>query len=345
MSPSITPTTAGAAGYTITDSAAFVADLQLDSNVLDTRFLTMTYPDTTTGLSIVLRHGSIDIDLDSLSGTNTDVVGREVTTSLSTPTAGTTQLTCNITNTNGIGGINEEWHVLASATSPVMWGFGVDSTSTSTVTRLMCDPAVAFSSAPPATALENQTVTLVAADATVGTVVGAPAPTVVYRWEHSAPIAIMDLPFCGSSQTHAINTPGVYADTSVPITLTAGLDTDCGGLATAFLRRSVTAAPMTIKARPQQVALVLDRSGSMGLESRWDNAVTAASMVVNMLAVIRDGVSDKDKVGIVVFEDDGLWHAPPVSPKIQQVLPLTLLKDAPALIKDASFFGLPGSNT
>jgi von Willebrand factor type A domain len=345
MSPTITPSVAGAASYTITDSAAFVADLQLDSNVLDTRSLTLSYPDPTAGLSVVLRHGAIDIDLDALTGTDASVPGREVTASTATPTPGITQLTCNITNINGANGINEPWQVLASASSPVTWGFGVDSPVTSTVTRLMCDPAVAFSTAPPATALENQTVNLVAADATIGTVVGTPIPSVVYRWEHNAPIAIMDLPFCGSSQTRAVHTPGVYDDVAVPITLTAGLDTTCGGLATAFLRRSVTAAPMTIKARPQQIALVLDRSGSMGLESRWDNAVTAASMVVNMLAVIREDVSNRDKVGIVVFEDDGGWHPAPISPKIQQVLPLTLLKDAPALIKDASFFGLPGSNT
>ena len=307
MAPSISPTTIGQLSYTITDSAAFLATFTMDSNILDIRFFTVTRPDPAPGLAIVLRHvaSGTEIALDTLVGTNTSIAGRSITVLTSPSSAGTVQLTCNIQNTNGSNGIAERWQLRVSATAPAAWAFTIDDAVTSKITRLLCDPAAGFSAAPPATVFEKEPVTLIAANATLNTVVGTPVPAVIYQWEHTGPIAIMELPACGPSQTLTINAPGVYRNVAVPITLTAAFETTCGTLGTALLKRTVAApAAMTIKPRPQQIALVLDRSGSMALEDRWGNAETAARMLTNLFVAFREGVHPDDRIGILVFEDD-----------------------------------------
>lgn len=354
MAPSINPLSDREPSYDIADSAAFLVSFTMDFTDIGSsshlRSFTITRPDPAPGLAIVLRHvaSATNVVLHTLVGTDTSVTGREITVSTEPPAGGTAQLTCNVDNVTGNGVLGEAWELRVSATSPAVWAFAVDDKSTSKVTRLVCDPVAGFSTAPPAAVLENQAVNVVAANALAGTAViekGAPAPAVVYRWEHTAPIAIMDLPFCGPSQSHTINIPGVYADVSVPITLTVGFDTTCGGLDSAFLRRAVTAPAMTIRPRPQQVALVLDRSGSMAAEDRWTNAKTAARLLTNLFVAIREGIHPDDRIGILVFEDDVCtWHAPPISPKIGAALPLSKLSDAQATICGLAL-GDPGSCT
>ena len=344
MTPSISPLTVAQPSYNIVDSRAFIATLEMDLNAFDTRSFTVTRPDPAPGLAIVLRRGNISVDLHTLTGTNTSVPGRAITASTTPPSAGSAQLTCNIQDTSGNGVIDQVWELEVSATNPASWALAVDNVNANKVTRLWCDPVAAFSSPPPATVLENTAVSLVAANATANTVVGSP-PSVAYRWEHSGPIAIMDLPFCGPSQTRNLTAPGVYADVAVPITLTVGFDEPCGTLGSAFLKRSAVASPMTIRPRPQQMALVLDRSGSMAAESRWDNAKIAARMLTNLFAELREGVHPDDRIGIVVFEDDTcVFHAPPISPKIASVLQPSKLSDAESTICGLAL-GSPGSCT
>lgn len=346
MAPSISPLNNKQPNYSIVDSRAFIADLSMDVNAFGTRAFTVTRPDPAPGLAIVLRHVSppVEVALHNLTGTNTSVPGWSITVSTTPPSGGSAQLTCNIQDISGNGAIDELWQLRVEATNPATWALAVDNKAVNEVTRLVCDPVAAFSTPPPATVFENQSVALVAANAAVNTVVG-PAPTVTYQWEHTASIAIMDLPSCGPSQTHTVNTPGVYADIGVPIRLTVGFDTTCTDIGTAFLRRSTTAAPMTIRPRPQQMALVLDRSGSMSLEGRWDNAQTAARMITNLFAELREGVHPDDRVGIVVFEDEACaWHGLPVSTRIAPVMAPAKLSDAESSVCGLAL-GAPGTCT
>ena len=50
--------------------------------------------------------------------------------------------------------------------------------------------------------------------------------------------------------------------------------------------------------------LVLDRSGSMSIQSKWDNATKAANFLANTMAIFRDATYFEDKLGVVTFSWD-----------------------------------------
>jgi len=351
--------------YTIDDSTSFYATLELDfGDVLSSsnvRTFTVTYLGTPANLSIRLIHlpTQTTVELTTLAGIDSTVPHREISVSRA---PGTVIGVIENTENNGI--LDEGWQVRASSTDRVNWTFAVDDTQTSEVTRLLCDPVARFATPPPGTVLEDDDFSVMAALATDGTWVGPPdslPPVVTYRFAHSAPIAIMALPQLGQSQTCNVDPPGVYRSIDVPITLTVGFDIaetpepdpdpdptrpDLNfKLDNAFLRNSVLAPAVTIGPRPQQVALVLDRSGSMGDDNKWTNAKTAARLFANLFAAFREGVHPDDRIGIVVFEDDAtVFHGPPVSPKVAVALQPAKLDNSQSLICGLDL-GLPGQNT
>jgi hypothetical protein len=375
--PAISPNTSASLSYSITGSKAFVVNSLLDFNAVP-RTCTITYPDPVpAGLAIVLTRVSDgeSIDLaaqpdDTVNSTDigdTDPAGdnhRDVTVHR-TPGVGTIALNCNIQDPSEIGVLDEHYELKVSATTAVNWTYAVDNPFNSNVIRLVCDPVAGYASLPPSL-LEKELLTVTAQGAggplltpTVvrntnpanGLVLPAPVPT--YKFDHEGLIAIHGLPSAaGTSQTYQlvdnfanpVPLPGVYAAT--PVTFT--VDTVYPGIGgPAFLTGHGTGAT-AIHSRPQRVQLVLDRSGSMGLENRWDNAKTAARIFINFFGEFRGGVNNGDRIGVTVFEDNNCAFrnsGPAGPPQITDIVPL----DTPAAVAGSDLsgpvFGLPGGCT
>jgi hypothetical protein len=381
--PAISPNTPAATSYSITGSKAFVANILLDFNNIP-RTLTITYPNPDpTGLSIELVRvadgESIDLhaltddvtDSTSIADTNPDPavdLHRDVTIHR-TPGATTTQMTVNIQDPAEAGVLDEHYELRVKGDNPVDWNLAVDNATNSNTVRLVCDPVAGFAGLP-ATLLEKQLLTVTAQGAvgpnvtpTVvrntnpmnGLVLPAPVPT--YAFGHQSSIAIQGLPSApGTSQTYqladAFNVPtplpGVYGPTTVTFTIDTvhpGIGPVIGGVP--FLTGRGTGSS-TINARPQRVQLILDRSGSMAAEHRWDNAKTAARIFINFFSEFRDGVNPDDRIGVTVFEDNNCAFrnsGPAGPPFITDVVPL----GAPAVVAGADLsgpvFGNPGGCT
>ncbi|MFE0250676.1 hypothetical protein [Streptomyces sp. NPDC059010] len=342
MAPGILPASAGQSSYTITDSRGLVADFTLDLPAEpEPRYVNLIRPDGTPGLVARLKHvpTGISVPLHLVTGSDTSVPDREVIVSRSA-----TEINCNIRDVSGLGAVDERWTLTVSSTAPQDWALGLELPGVF-VTQLVCDPVVR--QAPfAATAPEKTQLQLVAADAAQNTVVRAtgvpglpPAPpSLTYTWNHTGTIAINDLP--AHQQISTVLLPGVYGDVSTSVTLR--VDTDVSGT---VLSGTSPAAPLTIKPRPQQLVLVLDRSGSMQEELRWENATAAAKLLTHLFIGMREGVHGDDRVGIVVFEDEKCFrHGPPPSARIQSVLPLSKLVDADAQICGLGL-GQPGACT
>src|SRR5262249_19530565 len=130
-----------------------------------------------------------------------------------------------------------------------------------------------------------------------------------------------------------IKTPSVYE----PVPLTFGLNVefvDPAGLYSGFLHNSTT-APMTITQRRQDIVLVLDRSGSMALENRYENAKAASRVLIHLFNGLRRDLGTDDRVAIVAFEDEtpGFRGGAPSS-RIQTLLPLQSVADAVKAVDD-----------
>jgi hypothetical protein len=337
--PTISPSTPHQPTYTVTGSKAFLANVELDFNTFDVRFFRVIHPTGAAGLTVELRHTGTGTVIGLADGTSdTTVLNRHVTASAAPGTTpGTTELTCNISDTGGAGIVDERWELRVRATSPADWLLDVENSTNFDVLRVLCDPVAAFATAPPPTALEQDAFQVAAANAAGGTVVGslpgAPSPTPIYTFSHSGAIVISDLPSTpGPSQTLPVTMPGVYGTTPAPMTVSVTVD----GVTPddpSFLQNASPPAPLSIQPRPQQVALVLDRSGSMASEGRWDNAKTAARMLVNLFGEFRNNVHLDDRIGIVTFTDnDCAFHSGPVSDQVKEILPLAKPQDAAAAV-------------
>ena len=369
--PAISPNTPAADLYTISESKAFVVDSQLDfNNVPRTFTLTYTGP-APAGLSLKLVRitgpgGSVDLDALATAGTldSTSVPGREISADRST-SGGTTSLTCNIQDPTEAGVLDEQYEVRASAAAPDSWTYRVDNHFNSNVILVVCDPVAAYNGLP-AALIEKQFLTVTAdgaagpaATPTVvrntnpanGLVLPAPVPT--YRFGHLGAIAIQGLPSASqTSQTYQlvdafatpVPLPGTYGDT--PVTFTVDVVYPGIGGAT-FLTGHGTAAT-SINSRPQRVQLILDRSGSMAAEHRWDNAKTAARIFINFFGEFRDGVNGLDRIGVTVFEDPNCTFRssnPAGPPFITDVIPLGNPGDVANGDLGPAVFGVPGSCT
>ncbi|HEY1174844.1 MAG TPA: vWA domain-containing protein [Phytomonospora sp.] len=371
--PSITPNTPGVAAYTINGSKAFVVNSIVDFNNI-ARTFTVTYPDPApAGLSIELRRVTApagSVDLDALADgvvDSTSISGRDVSVIRFTG-GGTTQLTCNFQDPSEAGVLNEHYELRVRADAPVNWSYSVDNAFNSTVVRLVCDPVATFNGLTP-NLLEQQLLTLTADDA-VGpiaapTVVRAttgdlvlPAPSPTYEFGHTGLIAIIGLPSDPlASQTYQLvdpsltpaPLPGVYGPTPVPMTV----DVVHGGITPDdpdFLSARGT-FNTTIEARPQRAVLVLDRSGSMAVENRWDNAKTAARIFVNLFGEFRNNVDPQDAIGITVFDDSACVFRdprPPVNGTVDPLITAVEGLDKPEQVAaniGSTVFGNPGGCT
>ena len=368
--PSISPNSPAAASYLVSGSKAFVANPLLDFNNVPRAF-TITYPSPApAGLSIVLVRltapgGSVDLDALATAGTvdSASISGRDVNASR-TSGGGTFQLTCNIQDPSETGVIDELYELRVKAGAPVTWTYSVDNTFNSNVLRIVCDPVASFNGLS-ATLLERDQLTLTANDArgplATPTLVRdavnplTPAgPAVTYQFGHTGPIVIMGLPSpVGASNAYHLVQPDlvtpsllptVYGATAIPMTVDV-VYTGIGG-APGFLSGHGI-GNTTIEPRPQQAVLVLDRSGSMGAEHRWDNAKTSAILFANLFGEFRNNVDAEDAIGVAVFEDPACAFraAPPTAaPFVDDVVDLDKPDQVAANIQLAPF-GVPGSCT
>jgi hypothetical protein len=371
--PAISPNTSAAPSYTISSSKAFVANSQLDFNNVPRAF-TISYPDPApAGLTLKLVRvtapgGSVDLDALATAGTvdSTSIPGRDVNATRSSG-GNVTQVTCNIQDPSEAGVLDEHYEVRVKAGAAVNWTYAVDNATNSNVIRLVCDPVAAYNGLP-ANLVEKQLLTVTAqgaaGNAATPTVVRstnpanpAPAPVPTYQFGHEGLIAIQGLPSApGTSQTYqlvdAFNVPaplpGVYGPTPVTFTVDTvypGIGPVIGGVP--FLTGHGTGSS-TINARPQRVQLILDRSGSMGAEHRWDNAKTAARIFINFFGEFRAGVNPDDRIGATVFEDGNCTFrssGPAGPPSITDVVPLGTPDAVAKGDLGPLVFGVPGACT
>ncbi|WP_432949928.1 vWA domain-containing protein [Kribbella sp. CA-253562] len=354
--PSISPAVLGSAVYTVTDSRGLVADLRLD--VVPTSpyaGFQVRFPAAAAGVTATLRRGGVDLDLPVTDGTYSFPAiftgpSRRIDVIVST-NGPETVLDCEIRATP-TAVADEVWSVRARADDPQTWQFTQvnDIGGDPTITRLLCDPVSGFTISAPTLSggavREKDTVTLTAAAATgtaaAPTYVGT-APTASYRWTKTGFVPITAFPACSASQTMTFAAPGVYGARTIGIAQEVWFETGCGTVG--FLNASAPAQNLTIAPRPQHLALVLDRSGSMAAGSRWQHATTAAQVMANLFIAMRSGVEPADRITELVFEDATCsWHALPISPQITPVLPLSNLAAADGLVCGTNF-GSPGACT
>ncbi|MFC0541518.1 vWA domain-containing protein [Kutzneria chonburiensis] len=175
---------------------------------------------------------------------------------------------------------------------------------------------------------------------------------VTYTWNYDGGITFNEISNSSQSPTQTtgptlkVQIPGVYGEVPVQVHLAVKLD-DAAGHYGALLANTAAPAAMNIKQRRQDVVFVLDSSGSMASENRFENAKAASRVLVNMFNGLRRDLGTVDQVALVSFQDDTLgFRGGQPSDKVKTLLPLTPVKDAVTAIDDAAFdFGAPGSNT
>jgi hypothetical protein len=344
--PSLSPASVGSTVYTATNSKGLVADLSFDFAGTGTFVeFKVSYPQAAAGVQVKLEQGGISLALPAHDTTTFASLHRRIDADAAA-SGSDTVLTCKITSTLGVGS-NEAWRVQASSSSPQTWQLtqGDNTPVDPTITRIMCDPVAGFMITAPtlagSTVKEKDTVTLTASPATgpvaAPTVVGSPAPPVSYSWTKTGNLAISDFPHCSASQTMSFNAPGVYAPQTVDIVQEVWFEGGCPPSAAGFLRSAAPAQSLTIAARPQHLALVLDRSGSM-TGPRWENAKTAARILAHLFVAMRSSVVAADRIEEIVFEDASCsWHAAPIDKRITSVLPMSSIGSADGQICGVNF--------
>lgn len=360
--------------YAIANSKAFITSfgLKINAGTFEGRFFNLTYPTAVPAnfeiiFTLVGVPGGV-VNLLTIGG-GTTVGDYDITIETAEPAPGQTQLTCTITSVS-LGNVNQQCELRAKAPGvPQAWNLqlGQPNNNNFTLNYLACDPQAAYTNPlpPPAapTTFEQADVTLTAAGAGVGSVIGTlpvtPEWEAHYAFDYVGTIAItgFDHPTVVTTNTHPVEMPGVYE----PKTIELKLNTSFGPFPVApndpqpYLDNELAEAErpeLTIKAQAQHVALVLDRSGSMntdGPPTRYENAKLAAQMFTHLLFAFREGVNPTDdRLGIITFTDDDGWHqGPDVSPKVRTTLALTELAKAKDDITDPTKvdFGVPDNLT
>ncbi|MFF3450541.1 VWA domain-containing protein [Streptomyces sp. NPDC002667] len=346
--PRITRSTLPATNsYTVSDAKAFVLHFHQDIGAGVTKAVNLTYGAAATDPVIELTlTGNAPISLLTVPPGQEVTVGDftvGVTVGPPDPDTGTVQVNCRITNQT-LGSLGSPWTLRGSRTAPGQWDIRFSDASALT-DYVICDPRAVLQD--PGTALEQDHVTLVADEATgpatEPTVLGIDnlppgAFTPSYLWHHDADLAILPMDETTGTPTLDVTLPGVYATITAPLTLTTSFGTD------GFLTNVSEARQLTISHRPQDIVLVLDRSGSMAAEDKWTNAVIATRALVHLIADARAGVNDQDRIGIVTFTDPGGWHALPFSDEVETVMPLTGLEQAREAVNKLDL-GQPADNT
>jgi hypothetical protein len=329
--------------YVIAASKAVVAELVLAAQALESRFVNLTVDDPS-GLVIELVQTGVPsrtVTVVGPSGGDLSVPGFQV--SWASATAGpSTTYTLTVADQTGAGFAGSPWTVRARTPAPTNWAFAPEVTAGVALSRVMCDPVAVLTTSVGTSVAEKSPIQLTAASATIGTVVGGPPPDVSYRFASIGSTAMSPLPVCSASPFLAFTAPGVQADVTVGLQVRVAF-ADCASAGTAWLTNTSPSTALTIRRRPQHVAVLLDRSGSM-TGDRWTNAVAGARAIVRLFATFRTGVHPGDRISLVAFEGPGCsWGTatPPLTPAL-----LTLSDPATA---DASIcataLGNPGSCT
>ncbi|MFF4897848.1 VWA domain-containing protein [Streptomyces sp. NPDC001068] len=358
--PSVSPITANQPNYTISDSSAFVAVFEADINALDEQGFTLTYPDGLPGLSLSLVHMTQTPEPASTYIGRTapvplpaggNVSHYSVPISQPSVSGGTATLSVNIDESSGNGSAPQErWELRASADVPATWTLSLSSGNVE-VNWLAVDPVAALTV--PAHALELQPVDLNAGGAVSTHTVAGALPSGItlaaeYQWSYTGAAPVLEITTDTKTTTPAltIHTPGVYEPVPLDFTVATSL-TDSAGFYTDLLRSTSAPARTTVAQRVQDIVLVLDRSGSMASENRFENAKTACRVLIHLFDGLRENLNTDDRVAVIAFEDEvaGFRGGAPSS-RIQTLLPLTPLPAAVAAIDDPAFdFGVPGTNT
>jgi Mg-chelatase subunit ChlD len=345
--PAIVPNTLGSAVYTATNSAGLLVDLALDVPstppfaAFSVRFPAAAAP------TLILQNGAVGLALPVADGdVNADnpfpkrkIVATAAADGADIVVAAEIRATAN-------PALKEAWTVRADAAGPVSWQVvqEYNQPAAPTIRRIACDPVAAFTAAAPSltgdTVREKDTVIFTAAaaigTATAPTVIGAPIPAVEFGWSKTGPVVLNAFPATGASPTLVCNLPTVYGARSVSVTERA-----------TFVGTGLSASAtqdLSIIARPQRLALVLDRSGSMAGD-RWANAVIAAEILASVFVTMRASVHPEDRLALLVFDDTTCsWHAAPIASSIQPALALSSIADAANELTSVPF-GAPGACT
>ncbi|MDX3452465.1 VWA domain-containing protein [Streptomyces sp. ME02-8801-2C] len=328
--------------YRIDNSKAFLANFDLDVDGGTATGFTITFPDTApaAGLTVTLKPPPFTNNPDPAPVAlwpvpNSPVVRGAYTITVSSEPA-TDPTALNVEIFNNAGDFNQTWELRAKVSAPIDWTLNYAIVGTTNMHYLASDPRAELQGTP-ATMREQEPITLHSADATQGTVIGtlpaSLAPT--YRWRHEHPIAISDLPSpVLTARDYDMKLPGVYE----PQTIRLVTDVAFGGTTpnnTAFLTSTSDPNELTVSARPQHVVMVLDRSGSMALDSpsRWSRAVAAARVFTHLYAGAREHVHGDDSLAIVTFTDEQGWHGGSPSNLVKTIMPLTKISEAKDIIK------------
>lgn len=164
---------------------------------------------------------------------------------------------------------------------------------------------------------EKDAVTLSASTSTTVVENGAPItplpalPSLLSAWSEAPDNTLALSDFSNMGTTASFTAPAVYDNSNLDFTITAALDLNNN--ATLDPGDPQTSAPLqvTIQVIRYGMALVLDRSGSMGSSldsglSKWEIAVQAAHAWTDLFRAFRPG--DEHMAGVVTFEhDDCSW--------------------------------------
>ncbi|MFC9894504.1 hypothetical protein ACFVMC_12485 [Nocardia sp. NPDC127579] len=340
-SPSITPSAFDQPVYRAHDSVGLLAELSLNVFVAQ-HFGTFTvrYPATTGAPAVTLEHAGISLALPTAAGaTNTGnpFPDRRIVAEVAAEGADLVISAEVLATANPAAG--EVWTVRATASAATTWDIGQSANQPGhrTIRRVLCDPAASFTLAAPTlsggTVRESDTLTCTAGTAGP-TAVGA-APALEFAWTKTGPVVLTEFPQTGPNPTLVCALPTVYQARTVTATLRVTYTgTGLSGSASRTL---------SVRPRPQRLALVLDRSGSMSLGGRWAHAVVAAEVLAGLFVAMRSGVHSDDRLALLAFDHSGCaWKTATPNSSLERVLGLSALGNA-ALTSVP--FGSPGACT
>lgn len=314
--PVISTVTAGF-DYQIANTKAMLVGLSLDTTGGPVT-ITVNFPSAAAISALLVQKSTTTSHDVTLPGTYT--FAQRTVTTVTSVIGSTTDLNITVQAT-GSPSTSEAWILLVKNATPINFEVSVNA-GTTPIVRILSDPAVGtgWTALPASPVAENTSVTLTRAlDPTTGTVVGTAPGTITFAWSYTGTLAIPALNGSSPSPSRVFTTPGIYGDTTIQISVQPSF-TDPDLTAPYTLTNSSAPQPFQIQVRPQYLALVLDRSGSMAIDNRWDNAKTAGRMLVNLFGALRQGVSTDDRIGVLVFEDSHCsWHGIPIDSLIAPI--------------------------